>query len=171
MLSAHSFSVCLCQCSSCLSLICLFLTWLSWFSSTPWPGKILPHHTCSLFCVCIICLCLLCLHVRDVLTVCLSIPRWIYRVTEANKDRLSQLEPSKFLPLWVKKNSFCRNLLIVFISPMQKLGFVHQLNNRLIKWQTVCQVTSCVPYRYDAVCVCMWEFSIILSTMEYNSRY
>ncbi|XP_028274586.1 ras and Rab interactor 2 [Parambassis ranga] len=34
---------------------------------------------------------------RDVLTVCLSIPRWIYSVTEANKDRLSQLEPKTWL--------------------------------------------------------------------------
>ncbi|KAI3354522.1 hypothetical protein L3Q82_019033, partial [Scortum barcoo] len=32
---------------------------------------------------------------RDVLAVCLSIPRWIYSVTERNKDRLSQLEPSE----------------------------------------------------------------------------
>ncbi|GLD65654.1 NAD-dependent protein deacetylase sirtuin-2, partial [Lates japonicus] len=30
---------------------------------------------------------------RDVLAVCLSIPLWIYSVTDKNKDRLSQLEP------------------------------------------------------------------------------
>ncbi|XP_076590935.1 ras and Rab interactor 2 isoform X2 [Chaetodon auriga] len=34
---------------------------------------------------------------RDVLAVCLSIPRWIYTVTEKNKDRLSQLEPKTWL--------------------------------------------------------------------------
>ncbi|XP_041796556.1 ras and Rab interactor 2 isoform X2 [Chelmon rostratus] len=34
---------------------------------------------------------------RDVLAVCLSIPRWIYSVTEKNKDRLSQLEPKTWL--------------------------------------------------------------------------
>ncbi|XP_047450433.1 ras and Rab interactor 2 isoform X2 [Mugil cephalus] len=34
---------------------------------------------------------------RDVLTVCLSIPHWIYSVTEKNKDRLSQLEPKTWL--------------------------------------------------------------------------
>lgn len=34
---------------------------------------------------------------RDVLAVCLSIPRWIYSVTEKNKDQLSQLEPKTWL--------------------------------------------------------------------------
>uniref|UniRef100_A0A3B4ZF98 Ras and Rab interactor like n=1 Tax=Stegastes partitus TaxID=144197 RepID=A0A3B4ZF98_9TELE len=34
---------------------------------------------------------------RDVLAVCLSIPRWIYSVTEMNKDRLSELEPKTWL--------------------------------------------------------------------------
>nr|XP_033486447.1 ras and Rab interactor 2 isoform X2 [Epinephelus lanceolatus] len=34
---------------------------------------------------------------RDVLTVCLSIPHWIYSVTEKSKDRLSQLEPETWL--------------------------------------------------------------------------
>ncbi|XP_029373720.1 ras and Rab interactor 2 isoform X2 [Echeneis naucrates] len=34
---------------------------------------------------------------RDVLAVCLSIPRWIYGVTDKNKDRLSQLEPKTWL--------------------------------------------------------------------------
>ncbi|KAM3616850.1 uncharacterized protein V6R79_024652 [Siganus canaliculatus] len=34
---------------------------------------------------------------RDVLSVCLSIPGWIYSVTEQNKDRLSQLEPKTWL--------------------------------------------------------------------------
>ncbi|XP_050921309.1 ras and Rab interactor 2 isoform X2 [Lates calcarifer] len=34
---------------------------------------------------------------RDVLAVCLSIPRWIYSVTDKNKDRLSQLEPKTWL--------------------------------------------------------------------------
>ncbi|XP_042343269.1 ras and Rab interactor 2 isoform X2 [Plectropomus leopardus] len=34
---------------------------------------------------------------RDVLAVCLSIPRWIYSVTEKNKDRLSKLEPKTWL--------------------------------------------------------------------------
>lgn len=34
---------------------------------------------------------------RDVLAVCLSIPRWIYSVTEKSKDRLSQLEPETWL--------------------------------------------------------------------------
>ncbi|XP_023260937.1 ras and Rab interactor 2-like isoform X2 [Seriola lalandi dorsalis] len=34
---------------------------------------------------------------RDVLAVCLSIPRWIYSVTDKNKERLSQLEPDTWL--------------------------------------------------------------------------
>ncbi|XP_068562627.1 ras and Rab interactor 2 isoform X2 [Cebidichthys violaceus] len=34
---------------------------------------------------------------RDVLSVCLSIPRWIYGVTEQTKDRLSELEPNTWL--------------------------------------------------------------------------
>ncbi|XP_040039761.2 ras and Rab interactor 2 isoform X2 [Gasterosteus aculeatus] len=34
---------------------------------------------------------------RDVLSVCLSIPRWIYGVTENTKDRLSELEPDTWL--------------------------------------------------------------------------
>ncbi|XP_074497401.1 ras and Rab interactor 2 isoform X1 [Sebastes fasciatus] len=34
---------------------------------------------------------------RDVLAVCLSIPRWIYSVTEKNRDHLSQLEPNTWL--------------------------------------------------------------------------
>ncbi|XP_070686061.1 ras and Rab interactor 2 [Pempheris klunzingeri] len=34
---------------------------------------------------------------RDVLAVCLSIPCWIYSVTERNKDRLSQLESKTWL--------------------------------------------------------------------------
>ncbi|KAM9359211.1 ras and Rab interactor 2 [Symphorus nematophorus] len=34
---------------------------------------------------------------RDVLAVCLSIPCWIYSVTEKNKDCLSQLEPKTWL--------------------------------------------------------------------------
>ncbi|XP_034556316.1 ras and Rab interactor 3 isoform X2 [Notolabrus celidotus] len=34
---------------------------------------------------------------RDVLTVCLSIPRWIYSVTEKNRNRLSQLVPQTWL--------------------------------------------------------------------------
>ncbi|XP_075956357.1 ras and Rab interactor 2 isoform X1 [Anarhichas minor] len=34
---------------------------------------------------------------RDVLSVCLSIPRWIYSVTEQTKDRLSELEPNTWL--------------------------------------------------------------------------
>uniref|UniRef100_UPI0037E995C8 ras and Rab interactor 2 n=1 Tax=Semicossyphus pulcher TaxID=241346 RepID=UPI0037E995C8 len=34
---------------------------------------------------------------RDVLAVCLSIPHWIYSVTEKNKDCLSQLEPKTWL--------------------------------------------------------------------------
>ncbi|XP_059187777.1 ras and Rab interactor 2 [Centropristis striata] len=34
---------------------------------------------------------------RDVLAVCLSIPCWIYSVTEKTKDRLSQLEPETWL--------------------------------------------------------------------------
>ncbi|XP_071352466.1 ras and Rab interactor 2 isoform X2 [Trachinotus anak] len=34
---------------------------------------------------------------RDVLAVCLSIPGWIYSVTNKNKDRLSQLEPKTWL--------------------------------------------------------------------------
>ncbi|XP_070762217.1 ras and Rab interactor 2 [Enoplosus armatus] len=34
---------------------------------------------------------------RDVVAVCLSIPRWIYSVTEKNKDCLSQLEPNTWL--------------------------------------------------------------------------
>ncbi|KAM4589334.1 ras and Rab interactor 2 [Fundulus diaphanus] len=34
---------------------------------------------------------------RDVLTVCLSIPCWIYSTAEMNKERLSQLEPATWL--------------------------------------------------------------------------
>ncbi|XP_030600901.1 ras and Rab interactor 3 [Archocentrus centrarchus] len=34
---------------------------------------------------------------RDVLAVCLHIPRWICSVTDTNKDRLSQLEPKTWL--------------------------------------------------------------------------
>ncbi|XP_044057229.1 ras and Rab interactor 2 isoform X2 [Siniperca chuatsi] len=34
---------------------------------------------------------------RDVVAVCLFIPRWIYSVTEKNKDCLSQLEPNTWL--------------------------------------------------------------------------
>ncbi|XP_017295719.1 ras and Rab interactor 3 isoform X2 [Kryptolebias marmoratus] len=34
---------------------------------------------------------------RDVLSVCLTIPCWIYSVTEMNKNRLSQLEPKTWL--------------------------------------------------------------------------
>ncbi|XP_039987708.1 ras and Rab interactor 3 isoform X2 [Xiphias gladius] len=34
---------------------------------------------------------------RDVLAVCLWIPRWIYSVTDKNKDHLSQLEPKTWL--------------------------------------------------------------------------
>ncbi|XP_068441947.1 ras and Rab interactor 2 [Clinocottus analis] len=34
---------------------------------------------------------------RDVLAVCLSIPRWIYSVTETTRDRLSELEPNTWL--------------------------------------------------------------------------
>ncbi|KAK2846899.1 hypothetical protein Q5P01_009898 [Channa striata] len=34
---------------------------------------------------------------RDVLAVCLSIPQWIYSVTDKNKARLSQLEPKMWL--------------------------------------------------------------------------
>ncbi|XP_036976407.1 ras and Rab interactor 2 isoform X1 [Acanthopagrus latus] len=34
---------------------------------------------------------------RDVLAVCLSIPCWIYGVTDKNKDRLAQLEPKTWL--------------------------------------------------------------------------
>ncbi|XP_063762412.1 ras and Rab interactor 2 isoform X3 [Eleginops maclovinus] len=34
---------------------------------------------------------------RDVLSVCLSIPHWIYSVTENTRDRLSQLEPETWL--------------------------------------------------------------------------
>ncbi|XP_069552035.1 ras and Rab interactor 2 isoform X2 [Brachyistius frenatus] len=34
---------------------------------------------------------------RDVLAVCLSIPRWIYSVNETKTDRLSQLEPKTWL--------------------------------------------------------------------------
>lgn len=33
--------------------------------------------------------------VRDVLAVCLSIPRWIYSVTGKDRGRLSQLEPGE----------------------------------------------------------------------------
>ncbi|XP_013870422.1 ras and Rab interactor 2 [Austrofundulus limnaeus] len=34
---------------------------------------------------------------RDVLSVCLTVPRWIYSLTEMNKDHLSQLEPETWL--------------------------------------------------------------------------
>lgn len=37
--SAHLFSVSMCQPSNCQSLVCLSPTWLSWYSSTLWPGK------------------------------------------------------------------------------------------------------------------------------------
>lgn len=60
------------DCSNpCLTKSCLFISWIS-----------LP----------------LCF--RDVLDVCLHIPRWIYSVTDTKKERLSQLEPSASGPSW-----------------------------------------------------------------------
>lgn len=43
--------------------------------------------------LCVLCNLFLC--IRDVLPVCLSIPQWIYSVTDKTKDHLSQLEPSE----------------------------------------------------------------------------
>lgn len=82
------------------------------------------------------------------LAVCLSIPHWIYSVTEKSKDRLSQLEPGESFHLCdfsvsypllearlEKQNqkNVLRNSLIYYIALMQKLGSAHHLTNRLMK--------------------------------------
>lgn len=77
--------------------------------------------------------------------VCLSIPHWIYSVTEKSKDCLSQLEPgessiSVTFCLISSPRSYVRKTkperyvqkLIYNTSLMQKLGS-HHLTNRLMK--------------------------------------
>lgn len=120
-LKLPTLSVSLWQFSNCLSLICLSLTWLSWCSSTLWPGKTLLsqlHKKLPMLgywwncgrCerlfepvfnqIMSVYLFDLSVCFRDVLAVCLHIPRWIYSVTDTNKERLSQLEPSASGPSW-----------------------------------------------------------------------
>ncbi|XP_060901601.1 ras and Rab interactor 2 isoform X1 [Labrus mixtus] len=42
---------------------------------------------------------------RDVLLVCLSIPRWLYSVSDKNKDRLSELQPETWLHTPVEQHT------------------------------------------------------------------
>lgn len=192
-LKLPTLSVSLWQFSNCLSLICLSLTWLSWCSSTLWPGKNLLSQLhkklpmlgywwncgrvkdCSNLCLTKSCLFIswisLPLCFRDVLAVCLHIPRWIYSVTDTNKERLSQLEPSASGPSWAfafqnlqqnntkpQINTLCWGALSL-ISLLQKLGFPHHLINRLMKCPKGNQAEWCAPYRYVAylrVCRFLW---------------